>query len=28
LLTDMSLKSPLDIILRKRKVLMCKDLIW
>ncbi|CAL6319766.1 unnamed protein product [Bathycoccus prasinos] len=27
LLTDMSLKSPLDIILRKRKVLMCKDLI-
>ena len=26
LLTDMSLKSPLDIILRKRKVLMCKDI--
>lgn len=25
-LTDMSLKSPLDILLRKRKVLMCKDL--
>ena len=26
LLTDMSFKSPLDIILRKRKVLMCKDI--